>query len=159
MENFNFIPLVEIGGGGGETGTATGTPQNGAAEPAGGGGLFGGGPFVLIMWGLIIVGMWFLLIRPQRKREKEVREMQASLKPGENIITTSGFYGKIVKVSADAFLIEFGENRGLQVWVRKSDVAGPKSPSTSAETPATSVETKKDDKEDKEDKKDKKDKR
>jgi len=142
--------------GSGETGTGTGTAtyDNGAPQPEAQSGFFG--PTTLILWGLIIVGMYFLLIRPQRKREKQVREMQAALKKGENIITTSGFYGKIVDVSEDAFLIEFGERGGVRVWVRKSDVAGPKSPNTSS---SPKVEEKPaGDKEDKNDKKDKRDK-
>ena len=127
MNDFDFVPFIEPGGGG-ETGTATGEAgYNGVAEAPTG--LFSG-PGMLIMWGLIIVGMWMLLIRPQRKREKQVREMQAALKVGENIITTSGFYGKIVGSSDDAFQIEFGERGGMRVWVRKSDIAGPKSPNT-----------------------------
>ncbi|MCL2236579.1 MAG: preprotein translocase subunit YajC [Defluviitaleaceae bacterium] len=124
--------------------------EGGDAAPAGG--LFGGGPMMLIIWGVVIVGMWFLLIRPQRKREKEVREMQSALKVGDSIVTTSGFFGKIVSSGADAFLIEFGENKSLNVWVRKGDIAGIKTPTTTvdrSETPA--VETKEDKKKAKED--------
>lgn len=125
---------------GGPTQTQTPVTTDGApAEPAPGG-LFGGGPMFLIVWGVVIVGMWFLLIRPQRKREKEVREMQTALKVGDNIVTTSGFFGKIVSSGADAFLIEFGENKSLRVWVRKGDIAGIKSPTITpdrGETPAT----------------------
>ena len=96
-----------------------------------GGGFFGGDwVSMMLIYAAVIGAMYFLLIRPQRKREKQVREMQASLKVGDPVITTSGFYGKIVGVSADAFLVEFGENRGLNIWVRKSDIAGSKAPTT-----------------------------
>ena len=54
--------------------------------------------------------------------------MQDSLAVGENIVTTSGFFGKIVGVGTNAFLIEFGEGRGFKVWVRKNDIAGIKTP-------------------------------
>jgi len=147
----------EITGAGGGTQTETGEANaHGEAAEAPAGGLFGG-PGMLIMWGLIIVGMWLLLIRPQRKREKQVREMQAALKKGENIITTSGFYGKIVDVSEDAFLIEFGERGGMRVWVRKSDIAGPKSPSTAPQKAEDkpAEEKKEETKEEKRDRKDK----
>ncbi|MDR2167567.1 MAG: preprotein translocase subunit YajC [Clostridiales bacterium] len=139
---------VEIIGGGAPPPTQETVGYNGEpAEPVASPGFFT--PTTLILWGLIIVGMWMLLIRPQRKREKQVREMQAGLRTGDSIITTSGFYGKIVGQSADAFLIEFGENRGLRVWVRKSDIAGIKSPTTSLqkdEAPADTKDDKKDDK-------------
>ncbi|MCL2350483.1 MAG: preprotein translocase subunit YajC [Defluviitaleaceae bacterium] len=125
------------------------------AEPETTSGFFN--PTLIILWGLIIVGMWFMLIRPQRKREKQVREMQASLKVGENVITTSGFYGKIVGSGDDAFLVEFGENRGLRVWVRKTDIAGAKAPvTTMSKGDVPFVDDKKEDK--KEDKKKDKDK-
>jgi len=97
-------------------------------------------PMTLLLWGGVIVLMWFMLIRPQRKREREVREMQSALKVGDPIITTSGFFGKIVGTGTDAFLIEFGENRGLKIWVRKSDIAGIKSPSTTSVREDSSAE-------------------
>jgi preprotein translocase subunit YajC len=141
MNNSNFIPMeggnTEATWGGSETGIGVGIepiagtlePTNGASQnDAPAGGLFS--PMTLLLWGAVIVGMWFMLIRPQRKREKQVREMQAALKVGDPIITTSGFFGKIVGTGTDAFLIEFGENRGLKIWIRKSDIAGIKSPTT-----------------------------
>ena len=143
------------GTGANETSTGTGEANGYSDTPEPTGGFLG--PGTLIMWGLIIVGMWMLLIRPQRKREKQVREMQAALKKGENIITTSGFYGKIVDVSEDAFLIEFGERGGMRVWVRKSDIAGPKSPSTAPQKAEDkpAEEKKEETKEEKRDRKDK----
>ncbi|MCL2353175.1 MAG: preprotein translocase subunit YajC [Defluviitaleaceae bacterium] len=123
--------------------TATTTNGGGNGEEAQGNAFLN--PMTFILWGLIIVGMWFMLIRPQRKREKEAREMQSSLKVGESVVTTSGFYGKIVGVSDDAFLVEFGENKGVNVWVRKHDIAGVKSPTTTVtKTDTPAVEDKKD---------------
>ena len=80
-------------------------------------------PFVLIF-----VVMYFLMIRPQRKQQKATRAMQDGLRVNDNVVTTSGFYGKIVGVGTDAFLVEFGEGRGFKVWVRKNDISGIKTP-------------------------------
>jgi preprotein translocase subunit YajC len=89
-------------------------------------------PFSWIYWvviyGGLFVALWFFMIRPQRKKAKEAKEMQGALKIGESVVTTSGFFGKIVGVGEDSFLIEFGENRGVRVWVRKGDIAGIKVP-------------------------------
>jgi len=135
MANFNeFVPMLDFGEGqpgGNETTSGTNVPADGTVTDDGAGGGFFTWSTILI-WGLVIVAMWFMLIRPQRKREKEVREMQSSLKVGDNVVTTSGFFGKIVGTGNDAYLIEFGENRGLNVWVRKTDIAGIKSPVTTA---------------------------
>ena len=127
------------------TGTVTvdGTPETAAqAQPAAQtgealqqapeeGGIMG--MLTLILpFALMFLVMYFLIIRPQRRQVKEARTMQESLKVGENVMTTSGFFGKIVGVGTDSFLIEFGEGRGFKVWVRKVDIAGIKSPVTTA---------------------------
>ena len=67
-------------------------------------------------------------MRPQRKQAKAHKEMQEGLRVGENVVTSSGFFGKIVGVGTDSFLVEFGQDRGFKVWVRKSDIAGVRSP-------------------------------
>jgi len=60
----------------------------------GAGGMFG----ALMPLILIFVIFYFLLILPQRKRQKEHRQMVASLKKGDRIITTGGIYGTITAV-------------------------------------------------------------
>ena len=45
--------------------------------------------------------IYFMLIRPQRKRDKEVTSMRAALKPGDNIVTIGGIVGKIVRIKDD----------------------------------------------------------
>ena len=72
--------------------------------------------------------MYLLLIRPQRKREKKMKEMQAAITTGDNVVTTGGFFGRVTDVGEDCFIVEFGTNRGLRVPVLKSDVVGVRSP-------------------------------
>lgn len=91
------------------------------------GGMFGSWG-MLIIWAVVIIGMYFLMMRPQRKREKQMREMQAAIKTGDNVVTSGGFYGRVADVGEDCFIIEFGTNRGIRVPVQKSDVLGVKSP-------------------------------
>ena len=55
--------------------------------------------------------IYFMLIRPQRKRDKEVTSMRASLKPGDNIVTIGGIVGKIVRIKDDRILIETGSSK------------------------------------------------
>ena len=106
--------------------------QAAAEQPAGGGAGFGLFLPIILMFGV----MWLLVIRPQRKQAKATAEMQSSLSVGDNVVTTSGFFGKIVGAGTDSFLVEFGEGRGFKVWVRKSDIAGVKTPMTT--TPSAS---------------------
>lgn len=57
---------------------------------------------------LIILVFYFMLIRPQRKREKETRAMLAALKVGDKIVTIGGICGKIVKIKDTYVFIETG---------------------------------------------------
>ena len=119
--------LVSGAGAGQQAATAPGgttAPAQPQEQPEG---IFGGMAMFLPII-LMVAVMYLFIIRPQRKQAKAAKEMQEGLRVGENVITTSGFFGKIVGVGTDAFLIEFGEGRGIKVWVRKSDIAGVKSP-------------------------------
>ena len=60
---------------------------------------------------LLIVIMYFLLIRPQKKREKSVNEMRNSIKVGDEVITIGGICGKIVKTKDDSLVIQVGADK------------------------------------------------
>lgn len=81
---------------------------------------------IILVYIAVIGAVWFFTIRPQRKRDKELVKMQESLKTGDEVITSSGFYGKIVDVDTDFFIIEFGVNKPVKIPVRKRDVIGQK---------------------------------
>ncbi len=55
--------------------------------------------------------MYFLLIRPQKKREKEVNAMRSGLQVGDEIITIGGICGKIVKTKDESLVIQVGADR------------------------------------------------
>lgn len=84
------------------------------------------------VWILVIVGFYFLTIRPQRKREKQMKEMQSGIGVGDNILTSGGLFGRVAEVGHDCFVVEFGTNRGVRVPIRKSDVLGVKTPQITA---------------------------
>lgn len=68
--------------------------------------LFTFGPLLLL-----IVIMYFLLIRPQRKREKSVNEMRKNLQVGDEIITIGGICGKIVKTKDETIVVQVGADK------------------------------------------------
>ena len=72
-----------------------------AIPPSGGGG--GDQPFwvQLAPLALIVLVFYFLLIRPQQKKAKQQREMIASLKKGDKVVTAGGIYGTINSISKD----------------------------------------------------------
>ncbi|MDR1558194.1 MAG: preprotein translocase subunit YajC [Clostridiales bacterium] len=115
-------------------GAATAAAQG--TQPADAGALGGISPiFMILIWVAIFGFFYFFSIRPQSKREKKLKEMQASIKSGDNVVTTSGFYGKVADVGEDCFIVEFGTNRGVRVPVRKSDIVGIQTPKISLSKP------------------------
>ncbi|MBQ4409831.1 MAG: preprotein translocase subunit YajC [Firmicutes bacterium] len=55
--------------------------------------------------------MYFMLIRPQKKKDDEIRKMRDSLKVGDEILTIGGIYGKIVRIKDDRLTIQVGSDR------------------------------------------------
>jgi preprotein translocase subunit YajC len=73
---------------------------------------------------LLVVIFYFFLFRPQQKKQKETRDMIASLKEGDNVITVGGMYGTIVKIKDDVLTLNVGDN--VKVRVNRFYVAGQK---------------------------------
>ena len=75
----------------------------------------GGGWSMWIMLALIFVVMWFFMIRPQRKQQKELQNFRDALKKGDKVVTIGGIYGTIAEVKEDSVLIEVDSNVKLRV--------------------------------------------
>ena len=95
-----------------------------------------------IMIAVIFAALYFLTIRPQNKKEKELRNLRNSLKPGDEIITIGGIYGKIVRVTDDRVVIMVGSEK-TKLEMAKSAISGfadPSAQSTSAPAAKTKSE-------------------
>lgn len=67
--------------------------------------------------------MYFLTIRPQKKKEEELKQMMEALEVGDSILTTSGFYGVVVdKVDATTIIVEFGNDKHCRIPMEKSAI-------------------------------------
>ena len=88
----------------------------------------------ILMFALLIVVFYFFLIRPQSKRQKEVRKFQDSLENGKSVITQGGIYGKIKEVKDNYVILEIAE--GIKIKVNKNMLFDATDPSS-----ATSNET------------------
>lgn len=60
----------------------------------------------MIMMGLMFVGFYFLMIRPQMRKAKQEKNFQAELKVGSRVVTTSGMHGRIAQIQEDGVVIE-----------------------------------------------------
>ena len=65
----------------------------------------------IVMLVALFAIMYFLLIRPQKKQEKQVREMRSALKVGDDIVTIGGICGKIVRVKDNRLTIQVGADK------------------------------------------------
>ena len=74
----------------------------------------------LIMIVALIVIFYFFMIRPQQKRQKEIRKFREGLKTGDKVITAGGIYGKIRNVNDTTFQIEIAE--GVKIIIDKGSV-------------------------------------
>jgi len=68
--------------------------------------------------------MYFVLIRPQRKRAKEQKELQGALAEGDHVLLNSGIYGYISQIEEDKPYIWFEANTGVEFRINRSAVAG-----------------------------------
>jgi preprotein translocase subunit YajC len=81
-----------------------------AAAPSSSQGLLSFLPMVLIF-----AAMYFLMIAPQRKKQKELQKMLAALDTGDEVITSGGIYGEITNKKDDRFVIRIADNTKIEV--------------------------------------------
>ena len=73
-----------------------------------------------VILGLLFAGMWFLIIAPQRKRQKEHRKMITELKKGDEVVTSGGIYGVVTNIKEDRFVVRIADN--VKVELSKGSV-------------------------------------
>ncbi len=70
---------------------------------------------------LLFAGMWFLIIAPQRKRQKQQEAMIKALKTGDKILTSGGIFGEITNVKDDRLVVKIAE--GVKIELGRAFVA------------------------------------
>ncbi|MFO7477514.1 MAG: preprotein translocase subunit YajC [Methyloceanibacter sp.] len=94
----------------------------------------------LIVPTMLIIGiMYFLMIRPQQRRLKEHREMVASIRRGDTVVTSGGIIGKVTKVDDQELQVEIAD--GVRIKVVRgtvSEVRGKGEPAPAAKAKAAS---------------------
>lgn len=109
---------------------------------SGASGTSSGANLMIIIVYVVVFGalIYFFMIRPQKKQQAKTQDMQKRIEPGDNIMTTSGFYGTVLDVVDDTtIIVEFGNNKNCRIPMHKSAVA-------ELEKAGSSVETDSDDK-------------
>ncbi len=77
----------------------------------------------MVLYFVVIIGLlWFFMIRPQRKQEKEHQALVAGVAVGDSILTTSGFYGVVIDMTDDVVIVEFGSNKNCRIPMKKDAI-------------------------------------
>lgn len=119
------------------------TVQSLVAQSGGAGSLLGMLPFIV---GMFVI-MYFLMIRPERKRASEHQNLLSALKRGDEVVLTSGIIAKILTVEDKTLVVEIADK--VRVKVLKQAVSGPSARFLGGAADAKQVEAKKDDADDK----------
>lgn len=69
----------------------------------------------LFMFVIIIAIMYFMMIRPQRKRQKEIDNFRRGLQVGQEVITSGGIYGKVKQIDGSVVVLEIAHNVNVRV--------------------------------------------
>lgn len=70
---------------------------------------------MFLAFGFMIAAMWFLVIAPQRKKQKESQKMISELKSGDDVLTIGGIFGTITNVKNDRFVLKIADNTKIEV--------------------------------------------
>lgn len=92
---------------------------------------------------VLFVFMYFLFIRPQKKQQKEMDAVRNAVAPGDNIMTTGGFYGVVLDVVEDTVIVEFGNNKNCRIPMHKNAIAEVEKDNAEEETKEIKKESKK----------------
>ena len=80
--------------------------------------------FIVVYIAIFAAIIYFMMIRPQKKQKAKTDQMLSQMEPGDNIMTTSGFYGTILDVVDDTtIIVEFGNNKNCRIPMHKNAVA------------------------------------
>lgn len=86
----------------------------------------GSAVFQLVFFGAIFAGMYFLLLRPQRKRMKETQALQSGLAVNDEVVLNSGIYGFITMIEGDIVWLDIADGHGserIEIRVSRGAVA------------------------------------
>jgi len=76
----------------------------------------GGSPYQFpLMMVLIFVVFYFFMIRPQSKRQKEIKKQREAMKPGDSVVTSGGIYGKVKDIKDTTVTVEIADNVRIKV--------------------------------------------
>ncbi len=89
--------------------------------------------FSIIWIVIMLVALYFMMIRPQQKEAKRKNAMLSELRVGDTVLTTSGFYGMVIDITDDTVIMEFGNNKNCRIPMQKAAIAMVEKPEDAVE--------------------------
>ena len=83
---------------------------------------------MILVYAAFFAVLYFLFMRPQKKEQKRINAMLASLENGDCVLTTSGFYGVVIDITHDTVIVEFGNNKNCRIPMQKSAIVRSEKP-------------------------------
>ena len=77
---------------------------------------------VIVIYVVLFGGLWWFMMRPQKKEQKRLAQLLSELEVGDTVLTTSGFYGVIIDITDDDVIVEFGSNKNCRIPMQKSAI-------------------------------------
>ncbi|NLZ83319.1 MAG: preprotein translocase subunit YajC [Clostridiales bacterium] len=77
---------------------------------------------IIAQVGILGLLLYFMMIRPQKKQQKQMETMLSTLGTGDSVLTSSGFYGVVIDVMDEVVIVEFGNNKNCRIPMKKSAV-------------------------------------
>ncbi len=100
--------------------------------------------FIIIAIYVVLFGfLYFVMIRPQRKEQKQKAQLLASLAVGDSVRTTGGFVGVILDISDDMVIVEFGNNKNCRIPMYKEAIVEVEKPEDAIATQTENSDNKK----------------
>lgn len=94
-----------------------------AANGANNTNMLGGWGTILIYVLIFGLALYFMIIRPQKKQQRQQDELMNSLEVGDSVLTTSGFYGVCISMVDDnVIIVEFGNNKNCRIPMKKTAI-------------------------------------
>ena len=99
--------------------------------------------YYLVILVVMFAFMYFIMIRPQRKQEKEKAAMMAALAVGDSVRTTGGFVGTVIDIHDNMVIVEFGNNKNCRIPMVKEAIVEVEKPEDAVVSADTSDSKKK----------------
>lgn len=77
-----------------------------------------------IIWIVVLLVFVFIfMLRPQKKEQARRNEMMSKMAVGDTVLTSSGFYGRLIDINDDTVIVEFGNNKNCRIPMQRAAIA------------------------------------